>query len=92
MLALDGTVEGVIWWLTPWRAMKAISSPPGSAKMVTGDDGLPHGWTEWPQHPSFCALLPFESYSVDLDIADMRKVVKLVETYRSSLDGLVSVV
>lgn len=43
MLALEGTVEGVIWWLMPWRAIKAISSPEGRANMEMGDDGLPHG-------------------------------------------------
>lgn len=44
MLALEGTVEGVIWWLTPCRAMNAISSPLGRAKMAMGEEGLPHGW------------------------------------------------
>ncbi len=43
MLARTGTSEGVMVWWGPWREMKAISAPLGSAEIVMGDEGLPQG-------------------------------------------------
>jgi hypothetical protein len=85
MLALEGTVEGVIWWLTPWRAIKAISSPDGSAKMEMGEDGLPHGCIghssafEGMIQASSSQALP--AHRVDLDAPDEREVVELVQAW-----------
>lgn len=43
MLARAGTSVGVMVWWGPWREMKAICEPLGSAEMVMGDEGLPQG-------------------------------------------------
>lgn len=79
MFALEGTVEGVIWWLTPWRAIKAISSPDGRAKIEIGDDGLPHGYVE---HISafVCMIQAFSKLTVSTSM--LRTSERLSSLYR----------
>ena len=92
MLARDGTVEGVIWWLRPWRAMKAMDSPLGRLNTAMGDEGFPHGCddrcTRGGEQSAVLALrrtvLARKSsrtgaHSIDLDVPNVRQVVELVQ-------------
>ena len=43
ILALEGTLEGEMVWLRPWRARNATRVPEGREAIVIGLDGCPHG-------------------------------------------------